>query len=80
MQHKPFLTVDDARRKAGVFTTAGHVALGDILSISDNIGFPPPGPMLRGGAMKAEAMSADVPVAQGEQVLPVDVTIVWEIK
>ena len=74
------LAVEDARRRAKVFAAAGRVALGDILTISENIGYPPPVPMLRGGLMKAEAMSADVPIAQGEQALSADVTIVWEIK
>ena len=74
------LAVDDARRKAVLYANAGHVALGDILSISENTGYPPPVPMLRGAAMKAEAMSSDVPIAQGEQAISTDVNIVWEIK
>jgi len=30
--------------------------------------------------MRAEAASADVPIAQGEQVIAVDVNFTWEIK
>ncbi len=41
-------------------------------------GYQPPVPVYK--SMRAEAASADVPIAQGEQVIAVDVNITWEIK
>ena len=74
------LAVEDARRKAMIYAAAGGVTLGNILSISEGGGFEPPVPMLRAKAMRADGMAADVPVAQGEQALTVDVNMVWDIK
>lgn len=71
------LAVQDARRKAGVYTSAAAVALGDVLSISEGVNYPPPMPMVAG--MEAKT-AADTPIATGEQALTVDVNIVWEIK
>ncbi|MGH6819782.1 MAG: SIMPL domain-containing protein [Methylocella sp.] len=72
------LAVADARRRANVYSGASAVVLGDILSISEAGGYQPPVPMearmIRAGG------AADVPIAQGEQALSVDVNIVWEIK
>lgn len=72
------LAVADARRKADVYAAAGGVQLGGILTISEGSYAPPPVPMA-GKVMRAE-MAADVPIAQGEQVLAVDVNIAWELK
>jgi uncharacterized protein YggE len=72
------LAVADAQRKAKLFATAAGIGLGDILSLSEAIGYPPPVPTYR-KTMQAEAASA-VPIAQGEQTLTVDVNIVWEIE
>ena len=74
------LAVEDALRKAKVYAAAGKVELGDIRSIAENSGYPPPLPVMRGMAAKAEAMSADVAIAQGEQAMTVDVNVVWDIK
>jgi uncharacterized protein YggE len=72
------LAVADARRKAEIYAAAGSVNLGSILSISEGSFAPPPQPMMR-TTMKMDA-AAPVPIAQGEQTLAVDVSIVWEIK
>lgn len=74
------LAVADARRKAEIYAAAGGVKLGDIVSISEGVAYQPPAPIMRAKAMRAEAMAAAPPIAQGEQTLGVDVTIVWEIK
>tara|TARA_R110002110_G_scaffold241587_8_gene457936 strand:+ start:163 stop:951 length:789 start_codon:yes stop_codon:yes gene_type:complete len=68
--------VGDALRKAKLYAGAAGVALGEILSISEN-GVSRPQPMY----MKAMAMreSADVPVASGEQTLSASVTLVIKI-
>ncbi len=69
----------DAARKAHLYAAALGVGLGPILSVSESGGPPPPIPM----QMKtkgAEAASADVPIARGEQTISIDVNIVWEIK
>jgi hypothetical protein len=68
----------DARRKAEIYASAGGFALGPIISLNEGGGYQPPVPVMA----KSVAMSADaaVPVAQGEQSLAVDVSVVWEIK
>ena len=73
------LAVADAARKAKVYAGASAVALGDILSISESSGIQPPIPMQAQDMARAEKTTA-VPIAQGEQVISVDVNVVWEIK
>ncbi len=73
------LAVADAARKAKVYAGAAAVALGDILSMSESSGIQPPIPLDSQMMARAEK-SADVPIARGEQVMSVDVNIVWEIK
>ena len=68
--------VADARRKAEIYAGAGGFALGPIFSVSEGGGYQPP----IAYATKARTVSADVPIAQGEQTLSVDVNVVWEIK
>jgi uncharacterized protein len=72
------LAIADARRKAKIYAEASGVTLGNIVSISEGGGYQPPIPMFK--TMRAEAMSADVPIAQGEQVIAVDANVTWEIK
>ena len=74
------LAVADAKRKAEVYTAAGGVTLGNILSMGEGGGYQPPAPMVQAKMLRAEGMADAVPIAQGEQVLSVDVNIVWEIK
>jgi len=71
------LAVADAKRKAKLFADAAGIGLGDVLSLSEAVGYPPPAPTFR-KSMQSEAASA-VPIAQGEQTVSVDVNIVWEI-
>lgn len=71
--------VADARRKAEIYAAAGGFALGDIISLSEGGGIQPPMPMVMKSAMASDS-AGPVPVAQGEQALAVDVSIVWEIK
>lgn len=68
--------IAEARRKAEIYAGAGGFALGNIFSVSEGGGYQPPVVY----ATKARAESADVPIAQGEQTLSVDVNVVWEIK
>lgn len=72
------LAVADAARKARVYAAASAVGLGDILSISEGSGNPPP-IVMQAKLIRAEG-AADVPIAQGEQAISADVIIVWEIK
>jgi uncharacterized protein len=72
------LAVADARRKATVYTAASATALGDILLISEGTAMPPPVPMQ--AKMLGAERASDVPIAEGEQAISVDVNIVWEIK
>jgi uncharacterized protein len=71
------LAVADARRKAEVYGQASRVTLGDVLSISEGGSYQPQPVIFARAKMEA---SADVPIAQGEQVIAVDVNIAWEIK
>ena len=71
------LAVEDATRKASIYSDAASITLGDILSISEGTAYQPQQPMTAG--MEAKANS-DAPIAAGEQRLAVDVNIVWEIK
>lgn len=70
--------VEDAIRKADLYAVATSVTLGNVISISEGVGnYQPPMPMQ---AKMMAADSAPVPIAQGEQVIGVDVNISWEIK
>jgi hypothetical protein len=74
------LAVADAQRRADVYTRAEKLRLGKILSIAEGGGYQPPVPIFA-KSMRAEAAGdAAVPIAQGEQVVAVDVNIVWEIE
>jgi hypothetical protein len=68
----------DAVRKARLYGAALGVNLGPVLSVSESGGLPPPVPMQM-KTMGAEAVSAEVPIARGEQTVSVDVNIAWEI-
>jgi uncharacterized protein len=71
------LAVKEARRKAELYAAVSGVALGDVLTISESGGYQPQ----PGAAFKARAQSSDaVPIAQGEQILAMDVNVTWEIK
>lgn len=73
------LATEDATRKAKVYAQAMGIELGNVMQISEGVVAPPPMPMVRGKVMMADA-AAPVPVAAGEQVIAVDVNVVWEIK
>ena len=72
------LAVADALHKAQIYTAASGVTLGQIISLTEGGGYQPPQPVFK--SMRAESASADVPIAQGEQVIAVDVNFTWEIK
>ena len=74
------LATEDATRKAKIYAEAMGVTLGPVMSISEGVNYQPPMPMARGKVMMADAASAPVPVAAGEQRLSVDVNISWEIR
>jgi uncharacterized protein len=84
---KPEAATDEARKlavasalaKAKLYTEAAGVGLGPIITISEGGGYQPPPPVFARAKM-VEGASADVPIAQGEQVIGMDVNIVWEIK
>jgi uncharacterized protein len=72
------IAVADARRKAEIYASAGGFALGEVLTVTEGTAVGPQPPVFYGRAAKAEA--ADVPIAQGEQSLSVDVNITYAIK
>lgn len=70
--------VRDALRKANIYATAASVRLGPVLSISEGAGYQPPVPV------EMKAVRSDFggapPIAQGEQILGVDVNMTWTIE
>ncbi len=72
------LAVGDAKRKAKLYAEAAGLALGDIVSVSEG-GVSAPQPVFMAQAAMKER-SADVPIAQGEQVISADISIVWALK
>jgi uncharacterized protein len=68
----------DAKRKAELYAGAGGFSVGQVISVNEG-GNAPPVPMVYARAAKAD-MAANVPMSQGEQVLGIDVSVVWEIK
>ncbi len=70
------LAMADATRKAKLYAEAAGVSLGPIMSVAEGQRYELP---MRSRAMMAEA-AAPVPVAAGEQVLAIDVNVVWEIR
>ena len=69
--------VADARHKAEIYAAAGGFRLGDIITVSEGTAYQPPMPYMVKSA-RAEG-AADVPIAQGEQALTVDVSITYQI-
>lgn len=67
--------VADALAKATLIADAAGVKLGRILSISENIGYSSPMPMMKSMAMDA----ASVPVAAGEIGVSASVNMVFEL-
>ena len=73
------LAVKDATHKAQIYAGAASINLGNIMSLSESGGMAEPQVMFsRAKAMSAN--SAPVPIAQGSQVISVDVNISWELK
>ena len=66
--------VADAIAKARRYAAAAGVRLGEIISIEEGGSYAPPRPMMR-----AEAMTADVPIAPGQTEIFASVTMVFEI-
>jgi uncharacterized protein YggE len=66
--------IADARARAVTYAKTAGVSLGSILSISEG-GIEPPRPIL----MYRMAASAATPVAEGEQSVTANVSVVWEI-
>jgi uncharacterized protein len=69
--------VADAKHKADIYAAAGGFTLGSIVSLSEGGASPPPMPYV---LKSARSEAADVPIAQGERALSIDVSITYEIK
>jgi uncharacterized protein len=70
--------VKEARRKAELYAAATGVSLGSIINIIEG-GTERPQPIYMAKG-RAESAAAETPVQPGEQIISMDVTIVWEIK
>lgn len=68
--------VADARRKAEVYTQAAGEKLGAVAWITEEPGYVPPGPMK---ALRAASMPAPTPIATGEDVLRVQITVGFDL-
>jgi len=69
--------VADAMEKAALYAEAAGVKLGQIVTINESGGYAPrPMAMMA----RAESMSADTPIAPGEQEISAMVTIVFALK
>jgi len=76
LEHARGDAVDDATARAKTLTSAAHVTLGPILSISESSGNEPR-PVFAARLMK----QADAtPIAAGTQTISADVSITWEIQ
>jgi uncharacterized protein YggE len=71
------LAVANAIAKAKVYTEAAGVGLGPILNIAEGGSYQPPVPVFA-KTMRADA-AGSVPIAEGEQVIGIDVNITWEL-
>jgi uncharacterized protein YggE len=68
--------VADARRKAELLAGEAGASLGRVLALDESGGIVPM-PLY---SMRAEAAMAEVPIAQGEQVLSTSVRVVFELR
>jgi uncharacterized protein YggE len=64
---------EDAKTRAEQYAQLSGLDLGDVISISESPGSPPPSPMPRGEV----AMS--VPLEPGRQTVGFSVTVIWEL-
>jgi hypothetical protein len=69
--------MEDAIARATTYAEAAGVALGRVLSISENSG-PRPVPMV--ARMRAEDAAAAVPIEAGEQSIQAQVQVTWELR
>ena len=74
------LAVKDASHTAQIYAGAAALNLGNILAISEAGGMAEPPVVMFNRAKTMQADGAPVPIAQGSQVISVDVNISWEIK
>lgn len=70
--------VADARHRAELYATAAGVTLGDLVSLSEQLGYGGPAPMY--DARIAMEESVPVPIAAGEVNIEASVTMTWEIQ
>jgi uncharacterized protein len=68
--------VADARRKAELYARASGLTLGGVAWITEDSSYTPPVPM---AAMRAGAVNAAVPIAEGEKTLHARIVVGYEI-
>ncbi|WP_197375309.1 SIMPL domain-containing protein [Mycolicibacterium baixiangningiae] len=64
---------EDAKGRAEQYAELSGLELGNVISISESVGAPPPTPMPRADVAMA------VPLEPGEQTVGFSVTVVWEL-
>jgi uncharacterized protein len=70
--------VADAKHRAEVYATAAGITLGPIVSLTEETGIQPPVPVR--ATMARAGGAADVPIAEGQQVVTVDISVGWSLK
>lgn len=71
---------EEARSKAALLAQAAGRTLGRALSINEGGGAPPPYPVPRAMAMRAEAAVSEVPVEAGTQDVSYTISVVFELR
>jgi uncharacterized protein len=67
--------VEDAKRKADLYAQATGAKMGSVISISEERGYRPVRMYMAGEG----ATRSDVPINPGEQMISVNVTVVWKL-
>lgn len=70
--------VDDAKHKAQIYAAAAGITLGPIVSLSEEVNAPGPVPVR--ATMSKAGGGGDVPIAEGQNVVAVDINIAWSLK
>ena len=69
--------VADAERKAKLYADAAKFTLGQVMTLTES-NYQPPVPVMT-KSLQADS-AGSVPIAEGEQMVAVDVSMTWEIK
>ena len=72
--------IANARTRAEAMAKAAGATVGQVYSITENIGATPPVPMPMAAMSREMAADSSVPVEAGEQIISVQVQITFELQ